>query len=230
MYSAEIACNLEVLSRALTLHSNEMRIPTLLQKINELAAKPEQRTAIDIDLMLDYTRVLYADLLEWRSRLPATVKATEAPKVSPAPPMPEHHEPTLAEIAEAMERKQATAIQEVPPHVIKNNQQQPTTTAPQPGSFSNQASINSTAPLGKTNLQGKEIRDLISINDKYQIMSELFGNDKNAYEQALDFINQSKNENTAIEWLKEQLWITEEHSDAAQSFFDIVARHFSSQK
>ena len=43
------------------------RIATLLQKLTELSTqgKPSQ---IDIDLMLDYTRVIYADLLEERKK------------------------------------------------------------------------------------------------------------------------------------------------------------------
>ena len=45
------------------------RISTLLQKINELAAKDKEAGVIDIDLMMDYTRVLYADLQEWRARV-----------------------------------------------------------------------------------------------------------------------------------------------------------------
>jgi hypothetical protein len=39
----------------------------LLEKLNELSAK-DGKNGIDIDLMLDYTRVLYADLLEQRKQ------------------------------------------------------------------------------------------------------------------------------------------------------------------
>lgn len=44
------------------------RVQTLLKKLEELA-EIENKTALDIDLMLDYTRVLYADLLETKSRI-----------------------------------------------------------------------------------------------------------------------------------------------------------------
>lgn len=184
-----------------------MRIPTLLQKISELAAQPERRTAIDVDLMMDYTRVLYADLLEWRSRLPASVSSAPPPPPSPPPTPPK--EPTLAELAEAMEH-QKPATSGAPP--IATPKVPPV--SPQATSAPAQASYE------------KDIRGMIGINDKYQIMSELFGNDKVAYEQALDFINQARNETVALNWLREQLWITEEHSDAAQIFFEIVGRFF----
>lgn len=183
-----------------------MRIPTLLQKISELAAQPERRTVIDVDLMMDYTRVLYADLLEWRGRLPATIAAQS---IAPQPAVP--GEPTLAEVAEAMEKRMPVVQEAIPVAVAE---QTPPATPPPTSNIQPPAS------------NAKDIRALIGINDKYQIMSELFGNDKKAYEQTLDFINQSNNESVAMHWLREQLWITEERSDAAVGFFEIVGRFF----
>jgi hypothetical protein len=72
--------------------------------------------------------------------------------------------------------------------------------------------------------QSRDIRSLISINEKYQIMSELFGNDKDAYEDALNHINNAASDAAALKWLQEQLWVTEERSEAAQSFFELVKR------
>lgn len=182
-----------------------MRIPTLLQKISELAAQPERRTAIDVDLMLDYTRVLYADLLEWRARLPAVDDRVLTNTASPEATLEEYSKTHAREVTPAKEESPAIAEQ--------------------------RKSIPLDAPIApKTEglYQEKDIRSLIGINDKYQIMSELFGNDREAYEQALNFINRSQSENMAIHWLREQLWITEERSDAAQSFFEIVGRFFRS--
>ncbi|MBS1772144.1 MAG: hypothetical protein JST82_04745 [Bacteroidetes bacterium] len=45
------------------------RIDVLLQKISNLSKLNDKATIIDIDLMLDYTRVMYADLLEMKSRM-----------------------------------------------------------------------------------------------------------------------------------------------------------------
>ena len=59
------------------------RMNTLVQKLSELAEKGEKNTIIDVDLMLDYTRVIYADLLEYRSRLVFTSNLPEA--ASPEP-------------------------------------------------------------------------------------------------------------------------------------------------
>lgn len=187
-----------------------MRIPTLLQKISELATQPERRTAIDLDLMLDYTRVLYADLLEWRSRLPATSQqqataSTTQPKVEVNP--------------SGQPQKDSVPVKSQQPS-------EPAHDAIEMPEVEGPSTIGKTPkePVGAS--EENDVRSLIGINDKYQIMSELFGNDRKAYEQALDFINHSQSENMAMQWLREQLWITEERSDAAQSFFEIVSRYF----
>lgn len=44
------------------------RIHTLLQKLTDLSRLNEKATLIEIDLMMDYTKVIYADLIEWRNR------------------------------------------------------------------------------------------------------------------------------------------------------------------
>jgi hypothetical protein len=46
------------------------RIKSILQRLQERYYDKNDKTTIDIDLMLDYTRVLYADLLEWRRTVP----------------------------------------------------------------------------------------------------------------------------------------------------------------
>ncbi len=65
------------------------RIENVLRRIQELYYSRHEKTGIDIDLMLDYTRVMYADLLEWRKRfkdeLPVSGPAA-APEPEPATP------------------------------------------------------------------------------------------------------------------------------------------------
>lgn len=48
------------------------RIETLILKIQELAKKTEPH-AIDVALMIDYTKVLYSDLLDWETKLKSPV-------------------------------------------------------------------------------------------------------------------------------------------------------------
>lgn len=46
------------------------RIEQILHRIQGIYYDDRSKTNIDIDLMLDYTRVLYADLLEWKKNVP----------------------------------------------------------------------------------------------------------------------------------------------------------------
>lgn len=68
------------------------RILVLLQKLNDLANSDKKPNLIETDLMLDYTRVLYADLLEARAALGRT-------SILP------RDEPTLDELAKAYEQQ-----------------------------------------------------------------------------------------------------------------------------
>ena len=73
------------------------RIENVLRRIQEVYYSRHEKTGIDIDLMLDYTRVMYADLLEWRKRfkdeLPANGQAVA--------PQPGHTAPVAPEAAVA---------------------------------------------------------------------------------------------------------------------------------
>ncbi|OJV53549.1 MAG: hypothetical protein BGO31_01395 [Bacteroidetes bacterium 43-16] len=65
------------------------RIHNLLRKLQDIYYKQEEKQVIDIDLMLDYTRVLYADLLDTRTDLLAKqgmgLHLKQEPVVVPAP-------------------------------------------------------------------------------------------------------------------------------------------------
>lgn len=54
------------------------RIKNVMQRLQELYYSKHQKTSIDIDLMLDYTRVMYADLLEWRKDVKEEPQTNEA--------------------------------------------------------------------------------------------------------------------------------------------------------
>ncbi|HLO69465.1 MAG TPA: hypothetical protein VK167_01260 [Flavipsychrobacter sp.] len=97
------------------------RIKMLLQKINEIAHKGDKATLIEIDLMMDYTRVLYADIAEIRSKL---TFRTEVPDVANNP-MPVKVEEPIQEIIEQPVQEQAvtttTPVVTIPEPIIKAN-------------------------------------------------------------------------------------------------------------
>jgi len=221
-----------------------MRIQSLLQKITALTESNDPITPIDLDLMLDYTRVLYADLLEWRSQL--------SPK--PIPRTYSGEEPSLDELTKRMyemegnpnshedtpDLKPMTEIR-IPgssstvskPLQIDKEELNGTATpaemkeeSPDAPSASS-TSFHSIPIIQRLQTTSADIRSFIGINDKYLFMSELFGNDKAAYEHALDTINLAEHGEAATKWLQERLWIAEEQQEIAQSFYEII-RQFKS--
>ena len=69
------------------------RVRAVLQKLTDLAQRNTDRTIIDVDLMLDYTRVVYADLLDMRNSMAVKTELNI-------------NEPTLDELTAAMEQEQ----------------------------------------------------------------------------------------------------------------------------
>lgn len=59
------------------------RIRNILQRLQDLYYSNHQKSAIDVDLMLDYTRVMYADLLEWRKQFKEPLTTETAEKNAP---------------------------------------------------------------------------------------------------------------------------------------------------
>lgn len=158
------------------------RIPVLIEKLQELAEQGKDITVLDVDLMLDYTRVLYADLLEIR-------KVTPTPQTSELP----------------------EAKQELP-----------------------QAEEQEAIPATDTKyaeITDIDIRTRIGINDKYLFISELFADDKSAYDNAIKKLNSFTQSSEAEEWIRQELHSKYNWSDENEtvlSFYELVKNSFSS--
>jgi len=97
------------------------RIKMLLQKINEIAHKGDKATLIEIDLMMDYTRVLYADMAEIKSKL---TFRTEVPDVATNPISVKVEEPIQEIIAQPVQKQALTTttpVVNIPVPIIKAN-------------------------------------------------------------------------------------------------------------
>jgi hypothetical protein len=181
------------------------RIVTVLQKLTELSTQGKL-TQIDADLMLDYTRVLYADLLEERKKLAVENiimpehKTTVAPTTTapePAVVIP----PTPTQPQEIIEAKNETSIET--PQAI------PVTPA--------------TAP--------HDIRTVIGINDKYLFITDLFKDDKAEYNHVIQHLNTFSNSTRALNWVKNEVaakqgW--DEENETVQSFYGLINSFFPS--
>jgi len=185
------------------------RIPTIVQKITDLVKQEDKNTVIDIDLMLDYTRVLYADLLEWRSKLAFTESFAIATTPVTTPVDTPDQRPYVTD------------------EPVKQAEQQIETSAPVSQPYippvSNATDQYISAPQ-------RDIKQSIGINDKYQFISELFGNNKEAYEEAIEQINTCITLQQALMWLDEHAYkqyYWSEDGEAVQSFYGILTSFFS---
>lgn len=99
------------------------RVKNVLQRLQELYYSKHQKSAIDVDLMLDYTRVMYADLLEWRRTFkdesPVAEEAeVNTPQTSAAEPAAPATAPPAAEAeqtAPPAEEQEASAPEQQDP-------------------------------------------------------------------------------------------------------------------
>ena len=183
------------------------RIPTLLKKISELAERGDSNTAIDIDLMMDYTRVVYADLMEWRNRK-SFVSSLDLPATNSTN--------GVAPIEEEYEREDIPVVKE---QVKEEKQEEP----------SPKIEFVVNAPVVE---HKADVRQSIGINDKYLFMSELFGNSRDKYEYALDKINTLGSYAEAEKWLKDNLdgaQNSDEENDTLQSFHSMLGLFYSNQ-
>jgi hypothetical protein len=182
------------------------RVDTLLEKIKELNRKSSP-SLIEVDLMLDYTRVLYADIMEWRNKMAFTENFTI------------RNEKELEGIASSLEENHEVIERpEVSPPSVE--------LGISAGSYETKGNSPQVIPGIPEIIAANDIRKLIGINDKYQYISELFGNDKEAYEEIISEINTFDSAEEAIEWLHKTRVQWEEDSEAVQSFYDVVNNFF----
>lgn len=203
------------------------RIRTVLQKLTELAQRNPDRTIIDVDLMLDYTRVIYADLLELRAGM--------APKQSI-----NINEPTLDEMTKAMEIAEETVAVTFPEPVAVPRQpeivvpQQVVKEAPVATPVQTYQPTVQPGPLGEKPLAAlpplpatkpaKDIRRFIDLNDKYLFLSELFNNDLRAYEETMTQLSSCESKQSALQLLGTKF--IDEGNSAHNGFQQMLDRFF----
>jgi hypothetical protein len=165
------------------------RINLLIQKLADMAGSDKNKTVIDIDLMLDYTRVLYADLLELRKN---KLLAEQAKQETPEAPAP------------AVEQTE-NVPQAVPePAIVLPN---------------------------IADVPVVDIRTSIGINDKYLYISELFGDDKTAYDTAIKELNKCNNLQEAMRFADNELnnkYNWDKENPTVQSFYTLLSSSFPS--
>lgn len=205
------------------------RIDRLLNKIEALKKQPTINI-LDIDLMLDYVKVIYADLLEWREQvnishpnilsketpqavlenLPQEVRQPQA-VVNPIFSI-SIEEPTLEELTQTFEQEATQLpnestyldtkepLSEIPNLEHGRNDVNPE--VPQPVTIERLETIDTTPVATPLPKPKDDIRKYIGINEKFIFINELFQGNKVAYEEVLSELSFFLNTDDAIEWLQ----------------------------
>lgn len=189
------------------------RIQYLLSKVHELLNDKSPKTAIEADLILDYLRVIYADMLEvkkgWNTKSNPTV-STAMPQVEINKVSNEAIEKEVENntnnnddefIGINFEQPQTPKLKvieddEVLEEEVPNNVKEETSNKVVNPTTIAEEKVPMPESLGK-----KDIRKLIGLNDRYLFMNELFNNDKFDYEAVLDYINGLASYADAEEWI-----------------------------
>ena len=199
------------------------RIEQLLQKLTAMAAKGDKNELIDIDLMVDHVKAIYAELLELRDELALGDIDEDAEEVEEQETREiEEVEDDIEEEGDEYEEETPEEEEEEVAEEIKEHVQEIT---------SNEIQAETTIVISQYIPKDfKDIRNVIGINDKYLFINELFGSDKENYENTLDELNKLQNYDTAMEWLNENVLFVNEREDnaeIAQTFYDAISTFFS---
>lgn len=181
------------------------QIQTLLQKLNDLANAGSISSAIEQDLMLDYTRQLYDALLELKqNNITQPIAPTEQhtsinANAAVAPKEIEHQSIPIEITNKSIEVTQEEPQQKTESKIIVEEPELTKVPLSMPEQLN---SPDYNAPyLTDFTVSSKDIRLFIGINDKYQFISELFRNNAEAYEEILDEINSFETKQDALYFL-----------------------------
>ncbi len=210
------------------------RIKYLINKLNEAQHAKGQRNIIEIDLMLDYTRVLYADLLEWRGRLLHQEQPPAEPAFSmPAAPAPVA-QPSNTVVAEAQQPEAAPTQPEpiampVMPAVADHTAVKEPITESFPYSTRQSFTTPGTAQTSASDTPA-DLKQLVGLNDKFQFISDLFKGNTQAFHEAMEHLNHLPDFNAAEQWVGNNLiqqYDWKEEDPAVENFYSVLKRRFS---
>ncbi len=226
-------------------------IALLLEKIKKLIDQPSLHL-LDVELMLDYTKDLYAALLTQKDQMQteeADWKSTDGTELhlSESAIREVNHLPDdpKIELVEALEMRAANleapkqqtdssteqkmeAEDEAEPaeatRTIDSQKEPETENAPP------EEKLTLTIPLQVPTFVSApvppvDIRSFIGINDKYQYIEELFKKDKDAYEETLQEINTFETEEETLEWVNAAIadaYNWNEESETVQMFYKLI--------
>lgn len=257
------------------------RVKHCLAKMNELVNSPGKKDTIDLDLLLDYTKIMYAELLEQHRNLLANQMSRDAvirykndepnsigkeseASIEAAPQQPAVEAQTTTNnesISDQVYAQTATnsAEQEPQNHAIKEDTQEiqdqiytqpqleedhtmeqaekdvhldPNISTSRTPSDLESVGINFENPRKaptKAMNQLVDLRKLISLNDKFAYVIELFNGSNEEYEDSINTLNAISTYGNSMEWVITHLqnkynWNVE--SALVLKFYDAIKSRF----
>lgn len=177
------------------------RIDILVSKIKALS-QTEDLHLIDVELMIDYTKMLYGELLE------------------------------LKQSMNTHERSPTGALPTNLTVIVENNLgdiSQPIDLSMNDDENDDEDVIVESKEPAFTRIPYEDIRKSIGFNDRYQFITELFSNNKDAYERVMDKLSACHEFEEAMNWLELEIvpvfqW--QEEDEAVQYFYTTVNEYF----
>src|SRR5690606_25539143 len=201
--------------------------------LNTLNNKPDIE-AIDVDLMTDYVKVIYADLLEWRERLVFSQRIAATPPEKPSAPI------TTALSPEEPEKEDGADLDPTPlPEEIVQEMEQ---TMPgislnlfdkeEPQKAPEKLASIDTQPIPFPQKK-EDVRKFIGINEKFVFINELFDGNRDAYEEVLTELIEFSNTEDAIDWLTKTVakpYDWKEDDFNVQDFYRVLESYYRRRK
>ncbi len=192
--------------------------------MNEIINNPNQNDLIDIDLLIDYSKVIYSELtdlkhnklnnqefMETAKEVKQDIKATskEESRVLPEPKNEETKSLNSESIEVEMPKPDAAPELEELGINFEGTKD-----------FEN---------VPKTGVTYEDLRKLIPLNDKFAYVIELFNGENNSYEDAINSLNLHTTYGNTMEWIIANLqnkynWNVE--NDLVQNFYETIKKRF----
>ncbi|MDI9319341.1 MAG: hypothetical protein QM530_02600 [Phycisphaerales bacterium] len=233
-------------------------IQSILHKINLIATSSLPLTLIEKDLMLQLTRTLYEEISELNIERAAQDSLAQIAPEDIAPPQPELDD-TLADepieledaeiessfefeedanfiedasLEEFIEKVEQSAMPENNSPFFEQNIIEPESTieAKEPIKLQELKELKNVVAF---KLWNKDIRSYIGINDKYNFISELFGNNAESYEEILNEINLCGSKTEVLQFLENSgittLYKWDMGGFSVQTFYGVLSQFFATK-
>lgn len=229
-------------------------IQSILYKLNQLTTLEVPITLIEKDLMLQLTRNLYEEITELHVEKAASELQSLPQKViEDMEEALQEEEIILDKEEEHIELEEVEAnfefdedadfiddpamenlIEKAEPETVdKSYQTSSEETLIEPQNPIQLQELKETKNVLAFKLWNKDIRSYIGINDKYNFISELFGNNAESYEEILNEINLCGSKAEVLQFLENSgittLYKWDVEGFSVQSFYGVLSQFFSTK-